>query len=197
MKNNPNEEKILDAALKVVARETISGTRTRMIAEEAGMTASNLHYYYKNKEDILGKLQERVMAEGSRYRHKGSGDRPPKNLDEALDMFFLQKMDFIVREKEYDFVHMDFWLQARVDEGMRESIARNYENWRAEVKRTVIDPFAGEISEFDKNRLSYVIISLLQGASIQYHLESFNLPGYFSYCKLIINKMLTESMEAP
>jgi len=137
------------------------------------------------------------MAEGSRYRHKGSSDRPPKNLDEALDMFFLQKMDFIVREKEYDFVHMDFWLQARVDENMRQSIAVNYENWRAEIKKTVIDPFAGDISEFDKNRLSYVIISLLQGASIQYHLDSFNLPGYFSYCKLIINKMLTEPMEAP
>jgi len=197
MKNNPNEEKILDAALKVVARETISGTRTRMIAEEAGMTPSNLHYYFNSKDEIMEKLQERVMKEGSRYRHQGDAERKPRNLDEALDMFFLQKMDFIVREKEYDFVHMDFWMQTRVQEDLKEAMAANYENWRSEIKRTVIDPFAGNISEFDKKRLSYVIISLLQGASIQYHLETFNLPGYFSYCKLIINKMLTEAAEAP
>lgn len=38
------EEKILNAAFHVVDRYTISGTRMHLIAEEAKMVQSNLHY---------------------------------------------------------------------------------------------------------------------------------------------------------
>ena len=62
MRNNDNEEKIMDAALKVVSQNTISGTRTAMIAEEAGMTPSNLHYYYKSKDEILNDLRTKVFT---------------------------------------------------------------------------------------------------------------------------------------
>ena len=43
------EERILNAALKVVNDVTISGTRMHLIAEKADMVQSNVHYYYKNK----------------------------------------------------------------------------------------------------------------------------------------------------
>ena len=57
MKNNPGKYKIVDAAFRVVGRETIAGTNMRMIAEEASMTPSNLHYYFNNMDEILGILQ--------------------------------------------------------------------------------------------------------------------------------------------
>ena len=53
MKVTPQEKTILDAALEVVARETISRTRMHLIAEEAGMSQSNLHYHFKTKDDLL------------------------------------------------------------------------------------------------------------------------------------------------
>ena len=52
-----NEEKILDATLRVIESHTISGTRISLIAKEADMLQSNVLYYYKTKEEILVAMQ--------------------------------------------------------------------------------------------------------------------------------------------
>lgn len=51
------EEKILEAASKVFTEKGFSGTRTRDIAEEAGINLALLNYYFRSKE----KLFEQVM----------------------------------------------------------------------------------------------------------------------------------------
>ena len=57
------EERILNAALKVVNDVTISGTRMHLIADKADMVQSNVHYYYKTKQDLLKRLQEWILEE--------------------------------------------------------------------------------------------------------------------------------------
>lgn len=51
------EEKILEAASKIFTEKGFSGTRTRDIAEEAGINLALLNYYFRSKE----KLFEQVM----------------------------------------------------------------------------------------------------------------------------------------
>ena len=51
------EEKILEAASKVFTEKGFSGTRTRDIAEKAGINLALLNYYFRSKE----KLFEQVM----------------------------------------------------------------------------------------------------------------------------------------
>ncbi len=51
------EDKILIAASKVFTEKGFSGTRTRYIAEEAGINLALLNYYFRTKE----KLFEQVM----------------------------------------------------------------------------------------------------------------------------------------
>ena len=51
------EDKILIAASKVFTEKGFSGTRTRDIAEEAGINLALLNYYFRTKE----KLFEQVM----------------------------------------------------------------------------------------------------------------------------------------
>ena len=53
------EEKIKKAAEKVFVEKGFKGTRTRDIAEEAGINLALLHYYYRSKE----KLFELIMIE--------------------------------------------------------------------------------------------------------------------------------------
>ena len=45
------EERILNAALKVVNDVTISGTRMHLIANKADMVQTNVHYDYKTKQE--------------------------------------------------------------------------------------------------------------------------------------------------
>jgi AcrR family transcriptional regulator len=58
-KDTSTEEKIINAARKVFTQKGYAGTRTRDIAEEAGLNLALLNYYFRSKE----KLFEIVMAE--------------------------------------------------------------------------------------------------------------------------------------
>src|SRR3954466_8308931 len=53
------QEKIKEAARKVFLRKGFSATRTRDIAEEAGINLALLNYYFRSKQ----KLFEEVMKE--------------------------------------------------------------------------------------------------------------------------------------
>ncbi len=47
-----NEKKILDAAQKVIAEYGFHGATIDLLAEAAGMSKPNLHYYFKTKTDL-------------------------------------------------------------------------------------------------------------------------------------------------
>lgn len=53
---------ILDAASRVFRRRGLQTTGMREIAAELGMTASNLYYYFKDKEELLAFIQEDTLT---------------------------------------------------------------------------------------------------------------------------------------
>ncbi len=64
------EEKIKIAAANVFVRKGYAATKTRDIAEEAGINIASLHYYYRSKE----KLFEIVIGESLRRFSKSMDD---------------------------------------------------------------------------------------------------------------------------
>lgn len=81
------EEKIKHAARKIFLQKGYAGTKTRDIAEEAGINIASLHYYFRSKE----KLFEIVAGEAAQ---KLSG-----KIDEVLSG------DLSIEEKIHLFVH--------------------------------------------------------------------------------------------
>ncbi|TRX62549.1 TetR/AcrR family transcriptional regulator [Fulvivirga sp. M361] len=67
------EEKIKQAAARVFVRKGFAATKTRDIAEEAGINIASLHYYYRSKD----KLFELVIGEALR--------RFSKRMDEIFN----------------------------------------------------------------------------------------------------------------
>lgn len=53
---------ILDAARIVLARRGFAGTTVSLVAAEAGVSRGLLHYYFKNKEDMLARVIDENMA---------------------------------------------------------------------------------------------------------------------------------------
>ena len=62
MNNNTTVDKILEATARQLMKKSLSGLRLRAIAEEAGVVNSNLHYYYKTKDELLEALLEDMQA---------------------------------------------------------------------------------------------------------------------------------------
>jgi len=186
-----NEEKILDATLRVIEQHTISGTRISLIAKEADMLQSNVLYYYKTKEEILVALQKKILDSFPQFREdirNESGD----GLEEALDVFAQNEIRLIKEHPEYNHAEMDFWVQARINEDTKERFAKSYELWRSEI-RAVLEKHVPNLPDDLKEYLPAQYVSMLEGATIQYLIDSnVDLYKYFNLSKEIILKAVAE-----
>ncbi|MDF2802159.1 MAG: TetR family transcriptional regulator [Anaerocolumna sp.] len=186
------EEKILEAALDVVVENTICGTRMHLIAQRAGMVQSNLHYYYRTKDDLMLALQKKVLKKclEIRDRHKKDAEN---TLEAQLDVFIQQKLEFILKEKKYDFAEIDFWVQGHINEDIQKGFADSFEGWREEIG-TILDQYAPNLDKHKREYLPYFIVSTLEGASVQYLIKEgrFNVEEYFKFSKDIILKTINE-----
>lgn len=183
--SNTNE-KILKAALKVVNQSTISGTRMHLIAKEADMVQSNVHYYYKKKEDLLEGLQEHVLNE-----FYGLRDALRKKSDDTLagqiHVFFQQKKQMILKKKDYDFAELDFIVQSKINPTIQGHFQEAYMEWRDSIREILIR-FCPDLDEREKELIPYLAVSLLEGASVQSLVDKkdFDADGYFDMAERML-----------
>lgn len=180
------EEKILNAALKVVNEATISGTRMHLIADKAEMVQSNLHYYYKTKQDLLEGLQERVLEEFYNMRRIDK-KKCEDTLKDQLHIFFRQKKQMLTKKKDYDFAEMNFIIETRVNKVIQERFQESYSEWRDAIREIIIR-FCPNMAESDKEIIPYLAVSLLEGASIQVLIDgkAFDADAYFEAAEKMV-----------
>jgi AcrR family transcriptional regulator len=176
-------KRIMNAALDVVNKQTIAGTRMHLIAERAKMVQSNVHYYYKTKNELMGALQEYIFEEcydARRKEKKHSKD----TLESQLNVFINQKKRLILTKHKYDFAEIDFWVQSKSNEEIHEKFDESYTKWRREI-REVLEKYCPWLDDKSKELLPYTLVSLLQGATIQHLINKgeFDIEGYFEQCK--------------
>ncbi len=175
------EQRILDAALRVMAKYSISGTRMHLIAEEAGMAASNLHYHFKTKHDLLlallAEIQDRFDLERGTIMLQEA-----HSLRERLAVFFEQKKALILEQPRYDKVQFDFWLLGQSDETVKQDFRRSFDHWRGHLVDSMLEFYPQMKPEYARD-LSYVLVSMMMGASMQYlNGDGVSLDRYFSRC---------------
>ena len=185
-----NEERILEAALEVVEDYTISGTRMHLIAKKAEMFPSNIHYYYRTKDELLLALQQKVLNKCLKLRADIRA-HSKDTLESQIDVFFEQKKAFIMEYREYDYAEIDFWVQSRVDSNIKKGFADSFSGWREEI-RQVLEKYIPDVPEEGKVYLSAHIVSILEGATIQYLMDekSFDVDKYFTFGKKMILIMI-------
>ena len=189
------EERILNAALKVVNEVTISGTRMHLIADKADMVQSNVHYYYKTKQDLLKRLQEWILQECYEIQQVSRKDMKD-TLEDQLHIFFEQKKLLLTKKKEYDFAEIDFLVQTRIDPDVRERFQEAYAVWRDNIREIIIR-FHPDMNETDKELIPYMAVSLLEGASIQVLVDGrdFDAENYFAYAEKMVLQQIRIAME--
>jgi len=98
-KDTSTEEKIIEAARKVFMQKGYAATRTRDIAEEAGINLALLNYYFRSKE----KLFEQIMLE--KFRQLFSVIFPIVNddaltLDEKIEILVENYISLLIENPE-------------------------------------------------------------------------------------------------
>ena len=97
---NKTKEKILVVALDLFNRHGTRAITTNHIAEACGMSPGNLYYHYKNKEQIIFAIFEKMIASWEVGVLDAQGKAPSEVLDAQLDKTFsyVWRYRFIHRE---------------------------------------------------------------------------------------------------
>lgn len=190
MRFEDTKEKVLHAALEVVNEKTISGTRMHLIAGKADMVQSNVHYYYKTKQELLEGLQERILEEFYRIQREG-WEKCGDTLEEQLHVFFQQKRYMIEEKRDYDFAELNFIVQSKIDGKIQERFQQSYSKWREEISR-IIERFCPDLPQQEREAIPYLAVSLLEGASIQALVEGegFDAEKYFNTAESMVLQRL-------
>lgn len=185
-----NEEKILDATLRVIESHTISGTRISLIAKEADMLQSNVLYYYKTKEEILVAMQKRILDIFPKLREE-LRDNTEDTLESALEVFSKNEENLLKNFPEYNHAEMDFWVQSRTDEDTRERFSQSYDLWRQEI-RDVLVKYVPDLPDNLKDILPAQYVSMLEGFTIQYLIDEnkIDMTEYFALSRQLILNMV-------
>ena len=116
------ELKLLNAALRVFARDGISRSRIADIAAEAGVSTSNLYEYYKNKEDLAYDVPLSHLASFfEEYRLAVAGKQSAR---ERLQLYLSMSADYAREHAEWArLLYLEIWPSVFVGEsGLRHSI---------------------------------------------------------------------------
>ena len=187
---NETTNKILEAAFEIVAQNKISGTRMHLIAKEAGMVQSNLHYYYPTKNDLMIALLDSIQERFTQKR-MSSVDLEEKSFVENLQGLFYEKKDDIQNHKKIDYVQFDFWVQGTADPEIRAKFKDAFDIWIKNITEVLKkEPCFEENKSVHYGMLPYLIVSIMMGASMQYLMdeEKFDLNDYFTAAeKMILN----------
>lgn len=94
-----SEERIKAAARKVFHQKGYAGTRTRDIAEEAGINHAMVNYYFRSKEKLFGI----VMLETMTFFFKGVStilNNENTSLEEKIEQVVANYIDLLLEEPE-------------------------------------------------------------------------------------------------
>ena len=190
---NQTKKRILDAAIDVLAENAISGTRVRLVADEAGVLPSNIHYYFATKEDLLKAVLKEIENRSASRRqelNKGVG----KKLMDRLKVFFNSKKIMIEKDTKADIIQYDFWLQGLTNgkNDMKPEFSDFFGKWRDDIFG-VLSEYAPELDDDRKNAIVNIMISMMIGASMQYHYSdgTMNLDTYFNDCLYMIQDYIS------
>lgn len=134
MLEKSQEEKILDAAYNVIAREGYAQTSLRQIAEEAQVALSQISYHFQNKEGLLLAVGRRVAGRYSEFVQELQPDMTPWEKGEC---FLRLYQEILTKEPELFRVLYDLVGLALRSEPLREQVR--------EIFQVIINLFATEV----------------------------------------------------
>lgn len=105
----------------------------RRVAEEAGISLSNVQHYFPTRESLLQALLESVMNSYDPAYLDEAGDTPPRAKLEAAVRYLLQD----IKNPESEKLFVEIWSLATRDPIGREIFDRMYSHHRANLARLV------------------------------------------------------------
>ena len=127
MKQNTKTEKVLDAAFELLKSAGDHGVTMRQVASNAGMSLSNVQYYYKSKDELLKAVADRYfnacLAELKVVEPVGSHETLEEDLERILALFLQHGIEVT----EMCCVFREYWAISTRNQEINDHINQYYE----------------------------------------------------------------------
>ena len=181
---NLRRNQLTRAAYKVVGQKGYYDFTIRDIAREAGLSTGLVHYYFKNKEDLLLNLLKEINKNMLVVLNRSisTADDPR----EKLTIFMNQAFNLVENEKDYFYIVIDFWTQVNKNDRMKRANIKLFKSYRDEISKILKEGIdQGIFVKMDIEYTSAVIISIIQGLIIQYVIDN-NAFNYNEFSKKVM-----------
>jgi len=153
---------ILDAFHLCAVRKGLEQTSLREVAEEAGLPVSNLHHFFKNRDEMVSELNKRIITgivnqlRTAMLHEKDSHKRYQK----SIDFLFSPK----AQKLEDGCLYYDFWSLAHRSKAVRRTFEKQIREQRAGFVEELLgtDVFS-TLSINDKKEIANILVALVEG----------------------------------
>jgi AcrR family transcriptional regulator len=128
MGTRDTQTRIVDCALDLFNEHGTAAVSTNRIAEHCGISKGNLHYHFRNKQEIIRFLFQRAVDEMDAGWYR---DHLAATLDHMAEMF-VRQLQLI---RDYRFFYREMADLLRQDKVLRRRFAHNRERRLIEIER--------------------------------------------------------------
>ena len=160
-------ERLLDAAVRLIAREGIDNVRIARIATEAGVSAGLVHYHFASRDALLEEALEHSYERAGDLRlaaleagRATAAQRLAAMIDQCLPTDRALHDDFVL--------WIELWLRSARDPALRPVAARLYARLHAWFAQAIADGIAsGELHDCDVEAMTDRLLALIDGYGIR------------------------------
>jgi len=158
-------KQILEALHKCLLKKPFDKTSIKDIAAVAKINHGMLHYYFRNKEDILLNYIEYVInLYKSMFeewlKSEGHSNNNSKDFIRGAFDFMFQK---ITLNQDMAKIYIEIWEIAVYNEKVKSKLRKAYSEWIEIVKQTILEPIKDENTA---SKISTALVAFLEGISL-------------------------------
>lgn len=155
--------RILDAAVRLIAREGIDDVRIARIAMEAGVSPALLHYHFASRDALLAEALEHAYELAGATR-TGGAEPAASRLREMID----QCLPFPGELRDDWLLWVELWRHAARRPELRATAARLYARLHAWFMEAIVDGVRrGDLAVEDPPRVADRLLALIDGYGIR------------------------------
>ncbi|KPV95261.1 Nucleoid occlusion factor SlmA [Pseudoalteromonas sp. P1-9] len=158
-KQNDKNKKILQVATQLLKSEGDMGLTMRKVATSAGMSLSNVQYYYTNKNVLLQAIADQYFDECVTQLKQ----QTPLESFEELHLFIISQLNYARELSDMCRIFREYWAISTRNDAINEYLRRYYETVYT-VICDVLRPLSRDDCTLKKS--AALLVSFVEGYSI-------------------------------
>lgn len=139
---------LVDAAVRVIARDGVAAATTRAVVAEAGMSLASLHYAFPSREHLIEAVIAEVTAQERRAAEygllpmatvdgTGAGPADPPALEDVIASGLERYVELLAERPEREQALLELALYAMRTPGQRGAVVAQYAVYRDSARATL------------------------------------------------------------